>query len=1140
MPLRIFVSSVSGEFADERAQLEVAIRHLGDVFVGMEYFGSDPRPASTFDDDALRASDLYVGLFGDRFGSTEPVSGKSFTQLEYDTARRLNLPTLAYFKGTILSGAEEPGQADFKRQVAREQLASIFHDPRELEKRFLIDLFNQVRGPLFTKVRPQLGLIGFDTLLSLTQAALPEQIAAVGHDKYVPELYVARPAEQSVLDFAEFELHYATRFEDVLRILAVIAVERGLSPRVDAPLRELQAAARVNQAAAPLARALGAVKDAFYFTLVEGAAARLDAILQQTEEHNAPAVIAEFWRDIRHEPYVAERLGAEFQRVAFDLARTHRVNRGAFRSIHAKEIFPSTVIEGTTVLANDLLKELERLNELAARPCLAIVERAGLGKTNTVCRVAEVLSAQHPVVLLSGQLDFSHDRDIEWHIRRRIEFALGTDVPDWIERSALGLVAAQRWLFVIIDGINEVEHLPLFGKLLQRLLPRLRGSRVKLVVSCRDIFWDLFQPTMRPYLFEQPVPLNEFSLAEWEQAVALYFDRFRLTARLEGNAAAALRNPLLLRFFCHAYEGRTLGVVRDIHLLSVFDLYLDNAGRNIASRLGLLGTDSVQRLLVAAARAMWQERAPVIDQDRLSVSATEIDSINSLYTLVRAENVILAEARGAHTRSKTVRFVYDVFMEYMLARAWFEVASGTENRPETQQSLIEEALDSLVAFPSALGALLFLDQMLELDGRLVSRAMQAAHDIYDVLLESRQTTLLLTLEHINANEVSDELLALIDEFETVAHDELRPRLAETILRLFPANSHRPALRRVVERVLELRDGRERRGGMSPDAGPETAIALRPLAPAPIEPPGASIVGRMLGRLTEWRQRLRPDGPSRGAAPAPDVDARVPGPLNRDLGIDAFRKYEAERQRAARGEDPTAFPRLPQARYHYSEEAKLNAIALLIAARDVRDYEVIDRAIRGLGRMDLHSALHALQSLEFADDEVVFRAVERALSDTLDEYRLYSAWLLRDRYGSRPARYVRTLLSDPSTRVRRYVYRLFETRGIEEALASGLLADLDGTAPLPSWLTVSRVKLLGRRANLRPADLAQMLAPSIVGTLYRLTGHGTVAVRVSAYRSLLNYADYVDATAVRLAMDRDTSRRLHGGVPPEPSSATPGG
>lgn len=1042
MPLRIFISSVSLEFDAERKALEREIQQLGELYAGMEYFGSDPRGAVAFDDAAIGQTDIYVGLFGDQFGSTAGNSHKSFTELEYEAAQARKITTLAYFKNAFITGIEEPQQAAFKRKVRLQQLGAVFKNVHELEIQFLVDLFKQIRGPLFAKLRPLLGNIPFDALHAITRDLLPEQIRIVGRDKYIRNVYVHRPAEDSVREFTDFELQLISRAQEILAALKLIADTYGFSDSAKPVLQDASAAVLRSHDEVALELAVKTLSRAYYFDSIEDDFAALGRIDRQLNPTMNYTLVQNIGALLRTRPYISRTNLHELLTIIPREARG-RVAGGADSLLEHQGIrrcFPSVDRGNKTILANDLIKELIYLVAKSSKCCLALVDRAGRGKTNVVCRIAESLIEKHAVVLLSGRMEISTEYDIEWHIQRQIETAFGAAFADWMARSTPGFEQARRWLFIILDGINENTNLPLFIKILQNFLPRLAGKRIRLIVSCRDIYWELFLPIIRPYLFEEAVRLNEFSEQDWKQAIELYFQRFQITADVQAQAAISLRNPLLLRFFCESHQGERLGQVSDVHLRSIFKLYIERVGRNIAERKGLLDSNLVLNLLLRVVDSMWQNRLPAVEQSHLGLTPEEISSSESIYNLIRSENVILDEGRHLQTTLKVVRFVYDEFMEYMLARCWLAKDIVHPENESAINALLQEATDAIVSFPAALGAIFFLDQMLSRHGQLVNRAVSSSGPVRQALLHSRQASLLYALEHIDTAHVDDELLSIVNEFELIVADEFRSRLSVVLTQLLQKNPGRLALKPVIARML--------------DVGPPAA---------PVPPPNTA--------------------------------------------------------------DDKALLLLPPARYHYSEETKLNAIALIIGARTSNDYDLAEMGIRRLGRMDLHAALYALKSVDLADDDVVYKIIETNMKAPLPEYRIYCAWLLRERYGSNPAQFLLRLLSTDETRVHTYTFSLFETRRIERELLDGILAEMHAFESIKPWLLVYRIKLLARRAAFLPAQTEKNLSPAVVETLKSAARHRNANVRLAAFRALVAYPEFVDRMTIVSEMRADAEPHI---------------
>ena len=102
--IRIFISSVQREFAQEREALrdylrnDPLMRRFFDVFLFEDVPASDRRPDALYLDE-VKQSDLYVGVFGNDYG-TEDEDGISPTEREFDQATASGIHCLIFVKGT--------------------------------------------------------------------------------------------------------------------------------------------------------------------------------------------------------------------------------------------------------------------------------------------------------------------------------------------------------------------------------------------------------------------------------------------------------------------------------------------------------------------------------------------------------------------------------------------------------------------------------------------------------------------------------------------------------------------------------------------------------------------------------------------------------------------------------------------------------------------------------------------------------------------------------------------------------------------------------------------------------------------------------------------------------------------------------
>lgn len=93
--LQVFVSSTYTDLIEERQAAVEAILDTGHIPAGMELFkaGNESQLQTIY--KWIDESDVYMLILGGRYGSIEPKSGKSYTQLEYEYALNKNIPVFA-------------------------------------------------------------------------------------------------------------------------------------------------------------------------------------------------------------------------------------------------------------------------------------------------------------------------------------------------------------------------------------------------------------------------------------------------------------------------------------------------------------------------------------------------------------------------------------------------------------------------------------------------------------------------------------------------------------------------------------------------------------------------------------------------------------------------------------------------------------------------------------------------------------------------------------------------------------------------------------------------------------------------------------------------------------------------------------
>jgi O-acetyl-ADP-ribose deacetylase (regulator of RNase III) len=125
----VFVSSTYLDLVEHRKGIKEQISRRKMIFIGMEYFGPSPdnyAPPASIIIEEVKKADIYIGIFGVRYGSIDQATGLSMTELEYREAKSKNKPMLIYIiKQTANVKVSDIEQDYIGRERLRELKAEI-------------------------------------------------------------------------------------------------------------------------------------------------------------------------------------------------------------------------------------------------------------------------------------------------------------------------------------------------------------------------------------------------------------------------------------------------------------------------------------------------------------------------------------------------------------------------------------------------------------------------------------------------------------------------------------------------------------------------------------------------------------------------------------------------------------------------------------------------------------------------------------------------------------------------------------------------------------------------------------------------------------------------------------------------------
>jgi len=138
------VSSTYEDLKIDRQAAVSAILKAGHIPAGMELFTAGDKSQMDTIRRWIDESDVYMLILGGRYGSVEPTTGVSYTELEYDYALELEKPIFAVVikedaleervrrSGTHLMEKENPKQLAMFRDKVLSNISSFFSDDKDI------------------------------------------------------------------------------------------------------------------------------------------------------------------------------------------------------------------------------------------------------------------------------------------------------------------------------------------------------------------------------------------------------------------------------------------------------------------------------------------------------------------------------------------------------------------------------------------------------------------------------------------------------------------------------------------------------------------------------------------------------------------------------------------------------------------------------------------------------------------------------------------------------------------------------------------------------------------------------------------------------------------------------------------------
>lgn len=689
--IKVFVSSTYDDLQEHRRAVDAILTRLSMQFHGMEYFGSRPFEPKRVCFDEISQCQIFVGIYAHRYGWVPSSDRLSITEQEFDFAVNHGLKCYCYIVDSNYEWSP--------RFIEHERFGELTHFKKKID-RFVRSFFTSPDN-LAKQVAADINLINRQLTKNLEQKNLAEELyyhclreieTTIG-PKYIKDLYVDRNFQSEIRNKLEASQRI-DRIVDSLKVdcqelcdILSHALERESVKRA----RENKKDSKKQKYRTELIKATRTLRRACQ--VLEG----FPTLPKTSTERFYPAMeLAKVFTSLEDDYLKKERWGAE-------------------------SLLPE--LNKRWVLLDENISSQINTLRVTMRPVFLMIDRAGSGKTNFLCNMVEVFGGEYLCFFMAAKSIYEASENAILRYLTSV-YPYGDDPIDEALEAAL---EEDKSVLVIVDGINENLNPKEFNTAIKFLVRRYYGRPIKFVISCRDIYWNYFEDEwwLSHCTHISRDQLYRFSAKEFRRAMPLYLKAYNIKAEPTGRAREQLHHPLLLRFYCEAFKGtadrpQIIGIVEDIRLLELFDKYCQTKFKQIQKRLNLMSSDEVYHYLELIAHMMLKRHSRLLsvksiaEEVRKAYGETTIRTVNSRYVQILDEDIMLEERPAGVSMNIKTGFVYDEFMEYVMARALVSdlLLLSSRNRFNQIQVKITELFKFEKQFISVIGVAIYIGEML--------------------------------------------------------------------------------------------------------------------------------------------------------------------------------------------------------------------------------------------------------------------------------------------------------------------------------------------------------------------------------------------------------------------------------------------
>lgn len=326
-------------------------------------------------------------------------------------------------------------------------------------------------------------------------------------------------------------------------------------------------------------------------------------------------------------------------------------------------------------------KQSEHLDYVAGK-LLLITTTAGQGKTNLVCDLVDkVLLTRHiPFVYLNGY-EVKPD-DIGQSFADMMLPGTNISFDNAIKEIATYCKYKRCPIIFIIDGLNENPQPDVFASHLEVFLDMvLQYDCVKVLMTCRTEYYKEKFASLDGAFTGRMMKIENlnahFREEEKKKLLKNYLTYFKITAHITPHVEDVLcEDLLLLRIFCEAHQGKSLGHVHSIKREELFAEYYELMAQKLVEKVQ---NEQHYQLEKASIASFMENMANYMIGNNsffnvpLSLLLKNLPKEEEeIFKRFLDENILLRKdlapaSKGAFGHKEVVNFTYDSFRDYIIS-----------------------------------------------------------------------------------------------------------------------------------------------------------------------------------------------------------------------------------------------------------------------------------------------------------------------------------------------------------------------------------------------------------------------------------------------------------------------------------------